>query len=63
MEDHFPVSSNSQISVSLLEAKGALVNQNTGELIWNFTLKPGKIEVIKYIFEVKYPKDWRVGPF
>lgn len=57
LEDHIPVSQNSQIEVSLQESSNARYDAVTGKLIWEFTLKPQEQRKVTYKFEVKYPKD------
>jgi len=57
VEDQIPVSKNSQIEVSLLNAGGAKFSPDNGKLVWEITLKPNESKRLVYQFEVKYPKD------
>ncbi len=57
LEDHIPVSQNSQIEVSLLESGNARYDAVAGKLVWELTLKPQEQRKVAYKFEVKYPKD------
>lgn len=57
VEDHIPVSRNSQIEVSLLDGGGAKFTPVDGRLVWEVTLKPNESKRLAYQFEVKYPKD------
>lgn len=57
IEDQVPVSQNSQIEVSVLDAGGAKYNTQTGKLVWELTLQPQETKKVSHKFEVKYPKD------
>jgi hypothetical protein len=57
IEDHIPVSKNSQIEVSLLKSGGAKFNPENGKLEWELTLQPNESRKLVYQFEVKFPKD------
>jgi uncharacterized protein (TIGR02231 family) len=60
VEDHIPVSQNSQVEVTLLDAGGAQVQKDYGKLKWELTLKSQETKKVEYKFEVKYPKDKRI---
>ena len=59
--DQIPVSSDNNITVELLESDKAKYDVNTGKLLWNVSLKPGKSELIKFKYSVEYPKDRRIN--
>lgn len=61
LEDHVPVSQNSQIEVSVDNTGGARHNAEDGKLVWELSLSPNETKKVRYSFEVKYPKD-RVIP-
>lgn len=61
VEDQVPVSQNTQIEVSVLDAGGANYNKQTGKLTWELELKPSETRKVTYKFEVKYPKDKQVS--
>lgn len=61
VEDHVPVSQNSQIEVTVDETGGAKYTPEDGKLVWELSLNPNETKKIRYSFEVKYPKD-RVIP-
>nr|PZN55380.1 MAG: mucoidy inhibitor-like protein [Bacteroidota bacterium] len=61
VEDHVPVSQNSQIEVTVDETGGAKYTPENGKLVWELSLNPGETKKVRYSFEVKYPKD-RVIP-
>lgn len=61
VEDHLPVSQNSQIEVTPTDIGGAKHNAATGKLTWNLDLQPNETKKVSYKFEVKYPKDQQVS--
>lgn len=60
VEDQIPVSQNTQIEVTLVDAGGAQFNKLTGKLQWELDLKPSETRKLLYKFEVKYPKDKQI---
>ena len=56
--DQYPVARYSDFKVTLLEAEGAEADSETGKLTWNLPLQAGERRVIRFSYEVKYPK-WR----
>jgi len=61
LKDQYPVSSDKDIEIELLENGGAIVDNNTGFLTWPLTLAPGEIKKIRISYSVKYPKDKSVN--
>lgn len=57
VEDHVPVSRNSQIEVTVDNTGGAKYTPEDGKLEWALTLSPNETKKMRYSFEVKYPKD------
>lgn len=57
LNDQIPVSSNSSINVDLTELSGGRINQQTGEIKWDISLKPQESKQIIFSYSVKYPKD------
>lgn len=57
VEDHVPVSQNSQIEVTVDETGGARYTPENGRLVWELSLNPNEMKKVRYSFEVKYPKD------
>lgn len=55
--DQIPVSSNSAIEVNAVELTGGRYNSQTGEVSWNFDLKPQETRQIVFTYSVRYPKD------
>jgi TonB-dependent SusC/RagA subfamily outer membrane receptor len=57
LKDQYPVSTNKDIEVELLQHDGASVNTETGILTWKAQLAPGEIKKYRVSYSVKYPKD------
>ena len=57
IEDQIPVSSNSQIEVTVIDVGGANYRKESGKLFWEMNLQPNETKKVVYKFEVKYPKD------
>jgi hypothetical protein len=61
LKDQYPLSTNKDIEVELLETSGADVNKDLGILNWNIELAPGESKKYKLSYSVKYPKDKMVN--
>ena len=61
LKDQYPVSTNKEIEVELLQSDGASVNTETGILSWNVQLAPGEIKKYRVSYSVKYPKDREIN--
>lgn len=57
LKDQYPLSSDKEIEVQLLEKDGAKANLETGILTWDISLKPNETKKIRISYVVKYPKD------
>lgn len=57
LRDQYPLSTNKDIEVELLQADGASVDKETGILTWKPQLAPGEIKKYRVSYSVKYPKD------
>jgi TonB-dependent SusC/RagA subfamily outer membrane receptor len=57
IRDQYPLSSNKDIEVELLQSDGASVNGETGIVTWKTQLAPGEIKKYRVSYSVKYPKD------
>jgi uncharacterized protein (TIGR02231 family) len=60
VEDHVPVSQNTQIEVTVIDTGGANYNKQTGKLTWSLEVKPNETRKVSYKFELKYPKDKQI---
>lgn len=63
VEDHVPVSQNSQIGVTVTDVGTANYNQQKGRLNWKLTLLPNESKKVQFKYEVKYPKDRILNQF
>ncbi|MFY7964453.1 MAG: mucoidy inhibitor MuiA family protein [Chitinophagaceae bacterium] len=57
LKDQFPLTTNKEIEVELIDDGGADVNTDIGVLNWKINLAPGETKKIKFTYSVKYPKD------
>jgi uncharacterized protein affecting Mg2+/Co2+ transport len=57
LKDQYPLTTNKDIEVEVLETSGADVNKDLGILNWNIELAPGESKKYKLSYSVKYPKD------
>ena len=57
LKDQYPLSTNKDIEVELLESSGASINSDLGVLNWTLELAPGETKKFKTCYSIKYPKD------
>nr|WP_121269534.1 DUF4139 domain-containing protein [Pedobacter schmidteae] len=57
LKDQYPVSTDKDMEIELLNAGGATVNKETGILTWKLNLKAGETGTIRISYSIKYPKD------
>jgi TonB-dependent SusC/RagA subfamily outer membrane receptor len=57
LRDQYPLSTNKDIEVELLQSDEASVDKETGFLTWKPKLAPGEIKKYRVSYSVKYPKD------
>jgi hypothetical protein len=57
LKDQFPLSTNKEIEVELVDNGGAMTNTETGVLTWKLELAPGESKKVRFAYSVKYPKD------
>lgn len=56
VKEQYPVSTEKDIEVKLLESSNATVNAEKGELSWNVHLKAGESKKLKVNYSIKSPK-------
>lgn len=61
VKDQYPISTNKEIEVALIEISQGQNNQEMGIINWRLTIPPGKTEKIKMSYSVKYPKGKAVN--
>jgi len=57
LKDQYPLSTNKDIEIELLESSGAANNTELGVLSWKLQLPPGESKKVRVSYSVKYPKD------
>lgn len=61
IEDQKPLSANTDIEITLLEKDGAEINEETGKLTWNLSLKSNETKKIRMGYQIKSAKDKAVS--
>jgi len=57
LKDQYPISTNKEIEVELIESGGATVNTESGVLTWKLDLAPGESKKVRMSYGVKCPKE------
>lgn len=57
LKDQYPLSTNKDIEVELLESSDAANNSELGVLTWKLQLAAGETKKVRISYSVKYPKD------
>ena len=58
LTDQYPLPKFSDIKVDLTDKGGAEVDSETGKLTWKLNLAPQEKKVVRFSYEVKYPKTY-----
>ena len=61
LKDQYPVSTEKDIEVELLESTRASQDEQTHILTWELTLKPNETKTFRISYKLKYPKDKTVN--
>ncbi|MEP6930400.1 MAG: DUF4139 domain-containing protein [Flavobacterium sp.] len=61
LKDQYPLSTNKEIEVELLQSDNAKVNTETGILSWQLQMKANETRKIRISYKVRYPKDQIIG--
>lgn len=61
VKDQYPLATNKEMEVQLLESAEAAVNDETGIVTWKLSLAAGGSKKIRLSYTVKYPKDKTVN--
>ena len=56
LKDQYPISTNKEIEVEVLESSAADINKEIGVLTWKLQLAPGESKKIRFSYSVKYSK-------
>lgn len=57
LKDQFPLTTNKDIEVELIDGGGASANKDTGVLNWLVTIPAGESKKFRFTYSIKYPKD------
>lgn len=57
LKDQYPLSTESDIEIELLDSSGAEVNKETGILNWQLKIAPNETKIIKLSYSIKAPKN------
>lgn len=57
LKDQFPLTTNKEIEVELIDDGKAEVNTDLGILNWKMSLNAGESRKIRFVYSVKFPKD------
>lgn len=57
IKDQYPISTDKEVEVELLQSDGAKVDKESGILTWEHELKPGESKKTRISYRVKYPKN------
>ena len=57
LKDQFPLSTDKEIEIELIESDGAGINTETGILTWQLNMAPNETKKFRISYSVKYPKD------
>lgn len=57
VEDQIPISSNTDIEITLTDKGGATTDAEKGKLTWEVQLKPNETKKIRFSYQVKSAKD------
>ena len=57
LKDQYPISTDKEITIELLDNGKAKVNPETGILTWDLKLAAGETKKFRISYKIKYPKD------
>ena len=57
LKDQYPLSTDKDITIELLDDGKAKINTETGILTWELKLAQNETKKIRISYKVKYPKD------
>ncbi|MEI6881121.1 MAG: DUF4139 domain-containing protein [Bacteroidota bacterium] len=63
IEDQIPISIDKDIEIEQIDLGGAIYDEITGKLTWKITLLAGETKKINFSFNVKYPKNKKIGNY
>ncbi|MGL2962829.1 DUF4139 domain-containing protein [Flavobacterium sp. RSB2_4_14] len=61
LKDQYPLSTDKEIEIEILEISNAKENKETGVLTWEQKLAPNETKKVRISYRVRYPKDKIIG--
>ncbi len=60
LKDQYPLSTDKEIEIELIQSDGAGINSETGILTWQLNMVPNETKKFRVSYSVKYPKDKQI---
>lgn len=57
LKDQYPISTDKEVTIEVLEKDKAKVNEETGIMTWELKLAPNETKKLRISYKVRYPKD------
>jgi uncharacterized protein (TIGR02231 family) len=57
LKDQYPISTDKDIEVELVDDSKAAIDAETGLLTWKLAMAPGETKKIRFAYTIKYPKN------
>lgn len=57
VNDQYPLTTNEEITVQVIETSKAKINSESGVLSWDLKLEPNETKKLRISYKVRYPKD------
>lgn len=61
VQDQFPITQNADIEINKIELGKGKINDRTGLIEWEFTLKPKVSKDIQFSYQIKHDKDQNIN--
>lgn len=61
LKDQYPLSTDKDIEIELLQNDGSKINAETGVLTWQIQMKANETRKFRISYKVRYPKDQIIG--
>ena len=55
LKDQFPVATDKDMEIELLQSDGAKVDEETGIMTWDLTIAPGQTTKVRISYSIRYP--------
>lgn len=56
LKDQIPITTDTEIKILPEEMKDAIYDENSGELLWNLSLKPNEVKKVSFRYTIKFDK-------